>query len=418
MCRQVAEAADYNRSGSPKLEPPRYTPAVMTQGPFRRYAQSAALFACLCLAMPDGAVQAATDKAKAARELDAIQGRIRTLEKEISRAASAKPTAGNALRKAERAEADARTELRNIRRQLTEGRAHERRLRSQIAQAQADIDSHRTALEGQLRLAYVSGREEWLRLALGQQDPVALSRRLVYYGYITRQRSGLLEQVQQRIGELEAAAAELAEQLAVLASLDRKQEAHVQEVATARAVRARALQTLERDLGTRQQRLGRLKREARTVEQLMARLAREARARPRPATPPAPAPGPAQQVKDLPLRGRAVARFGQPRAEGLLRWDGMVLAAPAGTEVRAVRAGRVVYADWLPGMGQLVVVDHGRGLMSLYGHNQQLLKAAGQDVRQGEAIARVGDSGGQGTPGLYFEVRRNGKPINPKDWVR
>jgi murein hydrolase activator len=113
-----------------------------------------------------------------------------------------------------------------------------------------------------------------------------------------------------------------------------------------------------------------------------------------------------------------VARFGQPRADGLLRWDGMVLAAPAGTEVRAVRGGRVVYADWLPGLGQLVVVDHGKGLMSLYGHNQDLLKKTGETVRQGEVISRVGDSGGQGTPGLYFEVRRNGKPINPGEWVR
>jgi septal ring factor EnvC (AmiA/AmiB activator) len=124
------------------------------------------------------------------------------------------------------------------------------------------------------------------------------------------------------------------------------------------------------------------------------------------------------QLRDLPLRGRTVARFGQPRAEGLLRWDGLMLAAPAGTDVRAVRGGRVVYADWLPGMGLLLVLDHGKGFMSLYGHNQDLLKQVGQAVGQGEVISRVGDSGGQGSPGLYFEVRRNGKPIDPRAWVR
>ena len=252
---------------------------------------------------------------------------------------------------------------------------------------------------------------------LSQQDPVALSRRMVYYGYITRQRSALLEQVQGEIAALEASAAALNEQLLVLADLGARKQARVREVSAARQVRARALQTLERDLGSHQQKLARLRRDARTLEQLMTRLARESQA-PAPQSRPRSAAGPAQQLTGLPLRGRTVAAFGQPRADGLLRWEGMMLAAPAGTEVRAVRAGRVVYADWLPGMGQLLVVDHGKGYMTLYGHNQELLKAAGQDVRQGEVISSVGDSGGQGSAGLYFEVRRNGKPVNPKDWVR
>jgi septal ring factor EnvC (AmiA/AmiB activator) len=191
----------------------------------------------------------------------------------------------------------------------------------------------------------------------------------------------------------------------------------VDEVTAARKVRAQAVKTLERDLGTRQQRLSKLRREARSLEQLIARLAREARAAARRAAPPRDT-RPPQQTTDLPLRGRMVARFGQPRADGLLRWEGAVLAAPAGTTVRAVRGGRVAYADWLPGMGQLIVVDHGSGLMSLYGHNQELLKPAGSDVRQGEEIARVGDSGGEGTPGLYFEVRRNGRPVNPGQWIK
>lgn len=124
------------------------------------------------------------------------------------------------------------------------------------------------------------------------------------------------------------------------------------------------------------------------------------------------------QVKDLPLRGRALARFGQPRADGLLRWDGLLLEAPAGAEVRAVRGGRVAYADWLPGMGLLLVVDHGKGFMSLYGHNEHLLKSVGDTVAQGEVISRVGDSGGESQPGLYFEVRRNGRPVDPGEWVR
>jgi septal ring factor EnvC (AmiA/AmiB activator) len=321
------------------------------------------------------------------------------------------------LKQAELVEADSRTALREIRRQLAAGRAREVELRADMERANAELAAHRAALEWQLRLAYATGREEWLRLALTQQDPLALSRRVVYYGYITRQRSTLLQQVQTQLQTLETAAAALREQMTALAELATRQEARLGELSTARQVRARAVQTLERDLDSRQEKVARLRRDARSLSELMDRLERERQA-PAGSAAPFPDTAPARQLKDLPLRGRMVARFGQPRAGGLLRWDGLMLAAPAGSEVRAVRGGRVVYADWLPGMGLLLVVDHGGGYMSLYGHNQDLRKQVGEPVVQGEVISRVGDSGGQSNPGLYFEVRRNGKPIDPRGWVR
>jgi septal ring factor EnvC (AmiA/AmiB activator) len=379
----------------------------------KRWLSAAAILFC---ALAGPAVAAGKGRAESSRELDAIQERIRGLEKEISRAASQKPTAGQALKDAELIEADARKALQIIRRDLAAGQARERELRAEMQRAESELAEHRATLDWQLRLAFTTGREEWLRLALTQQDPVGLARRVVHYGYITRDRGALLQQVEGEIQALESAAAELRKELDALAELGRRQDARVREVAAARRVRAEALATIDRSLGTKQEKLARLRLERRALQDLVARLKRESRA-------PAPAPGPppaapALQTKDLPLRGRTVARFGQPRADGLLRWDGMMLAAPAGSEVKAVRAGRVVYSDWLPGMGQLLVIDHGKGYMSLYGHNQDLLKKTGQSVRQGEAIAKVGDSGGQGSPGLYFEVRRNGKPVDPRSWVR
>ncbi len=410
-------AADYTRSGQAgraveSRRPITYTRALMTVFPTRGLA-TLAMCAALLVAFAGGAAE---ERADTARELDAIQKRIRGLEKEIAKAAAAKPTAGKALQQAEMVEADARRSLQDIRKQIADGRASESRLRAETDRAEAELSGHRSALEWQLRLAYTTGREEWLRLALTQQDPLALSRRIVYYGYITRQRSTLLQQVQQEVEALAKAQAELAEQIAGLTELGKRQGGRLRELSVARLVRARAVDTLERDLGTRQQKLARLRRDARSLSELMERLERESRASAREFDT-FPAPGPALQLEGLPVRGRTVARFGQSRAEGLLRWDGLMLAAPAGTDVRAVRAGRVAYADWLPGMGLLMVVDHGRGYMSLYGHNQDLLKKVGQTVRQGEVISRVGDSGGQGDPGLYFEVRRNGKPIDPREWV-
>lgn len=364
-----------------------------------------------------GADAAAKREAETARELGTLQKNITRLEQEIARDAKAKPTAGKALREAELAEADARRALREIRAKQAAGRQRERELRADISRSEAGIASHRAALESQLRLAYVAGREEWVRLALTERDPAALARRVTYYRYVTGERARLLGEMQQEMVALEKAATALQRELAELAGLGQRQEARVKEVSAARAVRASALQTMERDLGSRRQKLERLRREARSLQELVERLARANRVRPPPADK-SPATPPPLQVKDLPLRGRMVVRYGQPRADGLLRWDGLVLAAPAGTEVRAVRAGRVAYADWLPGMGLLMVLDHGNGYMSLYGHNQDLLRKAGDQVRQGEVLSRVGDSGGQGNPGLYFELRRNGKPVDPKGWVR
>ena len=119
-----------------------------------------------------------------------------------------------------------------------------------------------------------------------------------------------------------------------------------------------------------------------------------------------------------PTDGRLIRKFGEPKADGRLRWDGILLATGAGSDVTAVHRGRVVYSDWLPGMGLLVVLEHGDGYLSLYGHNQDLIMEVGEWVATGTVIAHAGDSGGQSLPGLYFEIRKNGSPVNPSRWFR
>jgi len=118
-----------------------------------------------------------------------------------------------------------------------------------------------------------------------------------------------------------------------------------------------------------------------------------------------------------PIQGRLVARFGEARG-GTLRWDGVLLSVERGAEVRAVYSGRVVYSDWLQGLGLLIIVDHGDGYWSLYGHNDRLFKAVGDRVSSGEPIAAAGDSGGRAQPELYFEIRKGGKPVDPGPWFR
>jgi len=119
-----------------------------------------------------------------------------------------------------------------------------------------------------------------------------------------------------------------------------------------------------------------------------------------------------------PADGRLLKNYGDSRADGQMRWNGVLMTAAAGSDVRAVYHGRVVYSDWLPGMGLLIVIEHGDGYISLYGHNQDLVRDVGQWVGPGDVIAHVGDSGGQGVTGLYFEIRKDGEPVNPNGWMR
>lgn len=354
------------------------------------------------------------------QDLAAVRKRIGTLEQDLARAAKERPTARKALQQAETAEAGVQQGLRDLRQKIAVRRAHEAQLRTEIGLAETRIAAERSALASQLRLAWMSGRQEWLRVVLSQEDPAQLSRHMVHYGYITRERSALLQRLQLQTEALRSSTAALARELEELTALETRQTAQARELTALRQVRRQALTTIERDLGSKQSKLAELRRNARRLQDLLARLERERRAaerQPRPAPEPAPAPAKGPRVRNLPLRGRMLSRFGQPRADGLLRWEGLLLGAPAGTEVRAVQAGRVIYADWLQGMGLLLVLDHGNGYMSLYGHNQDVLKKVGDRVRQGDAISRVGDSGGQSTPGLYFEMRRHGKPVDPKRWV-
>lgn len=111
-------------------------------------------------------------------------------------------------------------------------------------------------------------------------------------------------------------------------------------------------------------------------------------------------------------------RFGERRADGQLKWEGALIGAPPGSEVRAVHRGRVIFADWLAGMGMLVVVDHGEGFMTLYAHNDDLVCEVGDWVGPGQVLAHVGDTGGQAEAGLYFEIRRNGRPVDPRPWIK
>jgi septal ring factor EnvC (AmiA/AmiB activator) len=237
---------------------------------------------------------------------------------------------------------------------------------------------------------------------------------LVYFDYYNRARTARIEAVAAdltKLAELETATS-LVE--ADLAELEASQTTEVAALERARDERRAAVAKLDAELRDDTGAAAKLKDEERRLTEVVRRLAELA------AGFPVDTEEPFARVKgklSWPVEGRLAGDYGQPRGAGPVKWTGMLIETTAGTPVRAVYHGRVAFADWLQGLGLLMIVDHGGGYMSLYGHNEALLKESGDWVEPGETIAQVGDSGGQTRPGLYFEIRYNGEPVNPHSWV-
>jgi septal ring factor EnvC (AmiA/AmiB activator) len=266
-----------------------------------------------------------------------------------------------------------------------------------------------------LRVAYINGNEEWLRVSLSQQDATSLGRRMTYYTYLSQQRRETIEKVAAVLVQLDEIKEEISAEMARLGKLEAQATDKLEEIAETRTERAELVARIKADISSKDAEIERLQAQAKDLTKLVEALARVLPKMPD--TNAEPFAGKAASLS-WPADGPILKSFGQSRADGRLKWEGVLLGAPSGSVVRSVYYGRVVFSDWLDGMGLLTIIDHGAGYMSLYGHNQDLLKEVGEWVDPGEAIAHVGDSGGQAAAGLYFEIRKDGKPVNPKRWIR
>lgn len=359
------------------------------------------------------AAAASADQTQA--QLRALKERIERVSRDVGRDAVEKDRLARNLRSAELAVAGAQSDLDALRTQEAEHSTQRAQLAAERERINASLEQERASLATQLQVAYQIGRHEPLQLLLNQRDPAAVARMFTWYGYFGRARAtqiaGIAQQVQ-RIDELDV---ELAEQEKALAQLHVAKQQRLAQLEGGRAQRQSALTNLQVEARSRQASLVRLRTQQADLEHLLRELAR--------AVPPsAPSDdrsgfGRLRGRLEWPVAGRIVASFGETRASGV-DWDGMVVSTQRAAPVRAVAAGRVIYADWLPGLGLLTIVDHGSGYLSLYGYNEQLRRSAGEAVAAGDVLAAAGDSGGRPEPQLYFEIRRGGRPIDPRPWFR
>ena len=354
------------------------------------------------------------DARKAEAELQSVKAEIERITREVSAEQVERDQLTTELKSAELSVGKVRAALAEVRRERAERAARRAELAAEKHQREVEVREKRAALAGQLRAAYTIGRQEPLKLLLNQKDPALAGRIFAYYGYFGRARAAqirLIEEDVQRIAELEG---ELDSEDQQLAELERQQRAQLHQLELSRVERSHVLASLEAQSHTRAQNLERLRSQQAGLEKLL----RELRA----AVERFPIEGNDVFARlrgrlAWPVSGRVVARFGDARAGGV-RWDGVLVATERGAPVKAVCQGRVIYADWLPGLGLLTIVDHGDGYLSLYGHNERLYKAAGEPVATGDTIAAAGDSGGSSRPELYFEIRKGGRPVDPRPWFK
>ena len=328
------------------------------------------------------------------KKRDALRARLREAELLIA----AKRQRLDALRAAEAAAERRRSELR-----MEQGRG------------QNALQAARAALTEQVRAAYMIGRQEELKLLLNQSNPASLGRTLAYYGYFARERSDKIDAIQSQMMRLQQLVAQIDQQTLQLKTLEIEGNHEVAALERARADRAAALAALTKQVASGNQELADLKREEQAVESLLADLARVMQDFPVDAT---------QSFDRMrgrlpwPVQGRVTAHYQEQHASSApgMRWNGEMIEAVRGAKVRAPYFGRVVYADWLQGLGLLLIIGHSGGYMTLYGHAEVLYKSVGDWVAPGDVIAALGDSGA--APQLYFEIREGRKTVDPRVWLK
>lgn len=345
------------------------------------------------------------------RQLAALRARLQALERSLDDSRDARDQARLALRDTERRIGASLRELRALEQSLREQTARLDALRTQANARRAQLQAQGADLGREARAAYLMGRQDYVKLLLNQEDPAQVSRALVYYGYLTRARAQRIDHLRAGLTELDRLQAQIGTRRQELLALRDVQARQKTSLERARAERAVAMRRLEQTVASQTQEVERLRRDEQRLARVLGEINRYL------PLPPAALPG--TSARFIEAKGRLAlpvsARVRRP-ADG--RRKGVFLSAPAGREVRAVFRGRVAYADWLPGFGLLLILEHGDGYMSLYGHNQSLYATVGDWVEAGQAIALSGNTGGTTEPGVYFEIRHHGEPRDPLAWLK
>ncbi len=359
--------------------------------------------------------------------LENLRHRIGALQQDLEKTNESRSEAADALRDAERTISTSNRRLKELAQQQILNARELEQLQTESTQLEKSMQLEQVLLGKLLYQQYLGGRQEYLKLLLNDHNPNQVARELQYYEYIAQSRADWLHTVRENLQKLQTVAHQVQDKSQQIAELQGEEK--VQRLALERQKQARQamLQKFAKQLKQQRKEIGRLQHDENRLSQLVEKLT-QILAQPKKKIwghndnlPDSTFDGkPFAQLKgklSLPVKGDITNRFGQARPESTVLWKGLFLRAAANQTVKCVAAGRVVFADWLRGFGNLLIIDHGNGYMTLYGNNETLFKQVGDRVRGGDAIAAVGNSGGNQESGLYFELRHESKTLDPMKWI-
>lgn len=357
------------------------------------------------------------DKGAREKELKAVLQQIDKLKQAIDVKEDSKSKYIEQLKTIEQQIGRVNAKIRSINKQVGARKSELAELRNTRQERQRELSRENEYLAEQVYAAFTLGRQEKVKLLFSQQDPERLQRNLVYYQYFSNARVALIGEVQRNIDKIVETETRIRQANQELESNQAALTRERQQFDSDRGKRESIIASLDSQLKKQGGNLSRLEEEAEQLQKLIDsiqelfdntpenQISRAAFA----------------ELKGRlawPVEGKVRRLFGRTKPYSDLRWQGVVIEAPSGRQVRAVSHGRVAFADWLRGLGNLIIVDHGNSYLSLYGHNESLYKSAGEWVEAGDVIGSTGSSGGQKETGLYFEIRRKGKPQNPTGWCK
>ena len=358
---------------------------------------------------------AQTNEERTRSQLEALKRDMETLGNKLQEDIEQRDTLQAALRQSEIVIGDISLDIGKTREKLGQVRG---RLLDLGRQKQAQLvarNEQQEQISAEIKTAYQMGKQGQLKILLSQERPDTLSRSMAYYEYFYTARQREVARYLSVIERIEVLESQISSTVNELEATETTLTQQQSQLVEGQENRERDLANLEADIASKDERLRRMNRNREELEQLL-KFIEEANAD-------MEAPRELETFAALkgqmpwPIPGQPSNRFGRKRSPGNQRWQGLLIPAPEGDNVRAIHHGRVVFADWFRGSGLLLIIDHGDGFMSLYAHNQSLLREVGEWVNTGAAIAVVGNSGGQQNPALYFEIRDKGKPVNPAHWL-
>jgi septal ring factor EnvC (AmiA/AmiB activator) len=359
---------------------------------------------------------AQSDEEKAREQLQQLEMDISQITQELSAANSRHNEVQEQLRTAEIELGNLQRDIAANEKALADGAAKLEELELQRGEHEMARDKQQARIALELKMAWQMGRQGEIKVLLNQESPQTVARSLSYYRYFFEARNSLVEQYRKTLRELEELQLQIDTTLAELQARGTILATQQQELIAAQASRQQALEELVANISTSSAQLKQKEQDRKQLEELLRAI--EA------ATIDLQVPENYQTFKSAagqmpwPVPGKPSNQFGRSRNEGKMRWQGVTIPAEEGTVVKAIHHGRVVYADWLRGSGLLLIIDHSDGYMSLYAHNESLLREVGEWVTAGTPVSTVGNTGGREDSALYFEIRHDGKPTNPDQWCK